>query len=394
MNINVYKLNKYMSEKRKMSRTESSGAVSGTLEKGLRALQAVEKSQHPITIQEIAMATGIQRLAVYRLLNTLVQHGYVQRDERKRYRIASRCRRTTIGYLTPMEETPFRRDLHASIRTAAEQLGFDLQVRSSGEDDKTGVLENAKALLEAHVDVVLFFQPSESVGHMLADCFFHAGVPFITIECPVQGGIYFGANNFQAGKLAGLELGRFARERWQGYFDRVILLEGSNTSPNVQARLAGVLAGLGEVLGEIEESRVVHLLGRSCRESSREAMAGQLRRLGKGTRLLISGFNDPICVGALKAIRTVGREKDVAMVGQNATAEGRAEIRRPKSCFLASVGYFPERYGAKLLRLASAVVRGETVPPAVYTEHRILNRQNIDHYYPEDPVSYGSGKNK
>jgi ribose transport system substrate-binding protein len=138
------------------------------------------------------------------------------------------------------------------------------------------------------------------------------------------------------------------------------------------------------VLGEIEESRVVRLLGPACRESSREAMAAQLRRLRKGSRLLISGFNDPISVGALKAIRAAGREKEVAMVGQNATVEGRAEIRRPKSCFIASVAYFPERYGAVLLRLASAVARGETVPPAVYTEHLILHRQNIRRFYPEE----------
>jgi len=100
--------------------------------------------------------------------------------------------------------------------------------------------------------------------------------------------------------------------------------------------------------------------------------------------MLISGFNDLTALGALQALRADDREQDAAIVGHNA-AEGRDEIRNPASRLIASIAYFPERYGEKLIRLALSLLSGEQVPPAVYTEHVILDRHNIDKYYSGEP---------
>jgi ribose transport system substrate-binding protein len=259
-------------------------------------------------------------------------------------------------------------------------------VLENDEDDGAKVMENAQALIEARVDVAIFFQPVESLGHMMADRFFSAGVRFITVERPIHGGVYFGANNYQAGKLAGQALGEHARSEWDARFDRVVLIEGAQTSTNVQARLAGVLVGLRDVAGEVPERKVVHLHGHANREASRIAMAELLASLRPRTRLLVSGFNDLSAIGALEAVREARRERDVAIVGHNAMQEGRNEIRKPESPFIASVAYFPERYGDKLVRLACAMVDGEQVPPAAYTDHVVIDRRNVDQLYPNELV--------
>jgi ribose transport system substrate-binding protein len=242
-------------------------------------------------------------------------------------------------------------------------------------------------MVAAGADVVMFFQPVESIGHIMADLLFRANIPFITVERPIQGGIYYGANNYQAGKMAGVALGRFAQRSWKSRFDGVVLVETARTSTNVQARVAGVLVGLREVLGEIEESQVVHLDGKAHLESSEAAMAELLKKIPIGKRLLISGFNDVSAVGALRAVRAARRESEVAIVGQNAAREGQMEIRRRNSRMIASVAYFPERYGPNLVRLAMEVAAGRQVSPAVYTEHLVLDRENIDRVYPETTAS-------
>lgn len=353
----------------------------GTLEKGLSVLELLEKGGKALTIQEIADATAIQRAAVFRLLCTLEQRGYLQRLENKRYRSTTRRRRILLGYEAPLTGTPFRADLAASIQAAAAASNVDLIVLDNREDDPDESLKNAQVLIDARVDVALLFQPLEWIGHTVADRFFHAGIPFVTIEVPLQGGVYFGANNYQAGRMAGQVLAKFAVENWEGRFDHLVLLESSLTSSNVQARLAGVLVGMRETLGNVKEGRVIHLDGRGRRAASREAVGALLPQLPKGTRLLISGFNDPTAVGALEAVRAAGREDDVAVVGQNATEESRAEIRNPASRFIASIAYFPELYGGKLVRLALGILNREHVAPAVYTEHVILAHDNIDRYY-------------
>jgi ribose transport system substrate-binding protein len=42
----------------------------------------------------------------------------------------------------------------------------------------------------------------------------------------------------------------------------------------------------------------------------------------------------------------------------------------------------PERYGEKLMELALKILRGESVPPAVYMNHVFIDASNIDRYYP------------
>ena len=354
----------------------------GTLEKGFSVLELLEKGRQSLNIQEIARATGIQRTAVFRLLCTLEGRGYVERLENKKYCSTSRRRRVQIGYCAPLAGSRFRVDVVASLRSAAEQSNVDLLVVDNhDENDPDASLKNAQYLIDVRVDLVIMFQPVEWIGHTMADRLLHAGIPFVTIDIPLQGGVYFGANNYRAGRLAGQALAKFAAENWKGHYDGVVLVESSLASTTVPARLAGVLVGLRETLGPVDESRVTHLDGRSHFESSRQAMASFLARSHEGERLLIGCFNDPAAVGALHAIRAAGREKDVVIVGQNATEESREEIRNPESRFIASIAYFPERYGEKLIRLARSILNRDPVPPAVYTEHLVIDRHNVERFY-------------
>jgi ribose transport system substrate-binding protein len=44
---------------------------------------------------------------------------------------------------------------------------------------------------------------------------------------------------------------------------------------------------------------------------------------------------------------------------------------------------FPEKYGDKLIPLMLKMIRHESVPPAVYTDHVFLTRENVNQYYPQ-----------
>lgn len=366
----------------KLSRKIGQNPGASTLDRGLVVLETVERSVHPLNIQEIAVSTGIQRLAVYRLLSTLESRGYVRRGSDKRYRAVSRRKRLLIGYCAPLSGNAFRADLAASIQGAAAEAGLDLMMMDNAADDASAAIRNADALVEARADLAMFFQPVERVGHMLSDRFSTASIKFITIERAIQGGVYFGANNYQAGKLAGRALGRYAQRCWQGRFDRVVLVEGAPTNTNLHARLAGVLIGLREVLGPVDESLVAHLHGNASGETSRMVMREFLNALPSRTRLLISGFNDLSAVGVAQAVREAGREDSVAIVGHNAAKEGRDELRRPGSAFIASVAYFPELYGPRLMKLAESMIAGEAVPPAVYMDHAVIDKDNLETLYP------------
>ena len=73
-------------------------------------------------------------------------------------------------------------------------------------------------------------------------------------------------------------------------------------------------------------------------------------------------------------------------MGQNAEPEARAELRLPHTRLIASVAYFPEKYGDGLLRLALDILARKAAPPAVFTTHQIITPENVDHFYPNDSL--------
>ncbi len=59
----------------------------------------------------------------------------------------------------------------------------------------------------------------------IASKYLEANIPFIAIDIPHPGATYFGANNYQAGLLAGRYLGKWAQTCWSSRVDEVLLLE-------------------------------------------------------------------------------------------------------------------------------------------------------------------------
>ena len=358
----------------------------GTLEKGLSVLEALEMSREPLRISEVAERTSIERAAVFRLLSTLEQRGYIERMADKRYR-AARRKKISLGYLAPLSGNPFRQDVTAGMRAAAEDAGIELiMLHTSGiilEDD----LANAQVLLDARVSLAILFQPLDSFAHVLVDRFAGAGLPVISLETPIPGALFLGGNSYKAGTMAGRALGQFARTHWKSSYDKLVLLESSRTAPANRARLSGAVEGLKELLGDVPESRVLHVDGQARQDVAREAIREVLLPLPPKSRLLISAFNDLSAIGALEAIRETGREQFTAIVGQNGTSESRAELSRAGSALIASVAYFPEKYGDKLIKLAARVLNRDHTPLAVYTEHILLDSTNVKRYYPEPKPS-------
>jgi ribose transport system substrate-binding protein len=73
-------------------------------------------------------------------------------------------------------------------------------------------------------------------------------------------------------------------------------------------------------------------------------------------------------------------------VGQNAEPDARAELRSPRTPLIASVGFFPERYGDGLIKLAFDILAQRQTPPALFTRHHLITPDTVDHFYPNDAL--------
>ena len=88
-------------------------------------------------------------------------------------------------------------------------------------------------------------------------------------------------------------------------------------------------------------------------------------RSTRSRRLLVGAINDPSALGALRAFQEAGRAECCAIMGQNASPEGRAELREPGTRLIGSVAYFPEKYGSEIVAVARGLLN-RYVPPAVF----------------------------
>ena len=169
---------------------------------------------------------------------------------------------------------------------AAEREDIELIAVNNRYQAKVAV-RNAEHLIREKVDLAIEFQTDESVAPAIASRYLQAGIPFIAIDIPHPGGTYFGANNYQAGLLAGQYLGRWARSQWNGRVDEVLLVELARAGALVHARMSGVLAGLKETLRDVMEScPVASIDGDGQFRTAMERVRKHLRET-RATRILV-----------------------------------------------------------------------------------------------------------
>jgi len=288
-----------------------------------------------------------------------------------------------IGFANLGENMPFAVDVRRSVEEAAHKASnIDLIVADNQLSGEIA-LKIAERLLAEGVDLAIEYQIDEKVGSLIMDKFNRARIPVIAADIPMVGATYFGVDHYRAGYMAGVALGRWLVENWDGIFDRLIILEERRPGALPAARIQGQLDGLQEMVGPVQPSQILYLDSGNVTEISHTNMLEALQRMPDEHRLAIISFNDDAAFGALSAARQAGREADVVIVGQGADRIVREEIRQPDSRLIGSTAYWPEKYGEKLIDVAIKILKGEPVPPAVYNEHIFLTKENIDQYYPE-----------
>lgn len=373
-----------------VSDPEAPGPADGYLIKSLvhaaSILRAFETRGESLSLRDVMDRTGYGKGMCFRLLYTLRHLGFLEKVDRRyqlRIEVPSR-RRFRIGYAAQGQDSSFAAEVHGGLVSAALREQVELLVVNNRYNAKTA-LKNAEQLVREGVDLVIEFQTDEAVAPQIALRYRQAGIPVIAIDIPHPGTTYFGANNYEAGLLAGRYLARCARQRWQGHVDEVLLIDIARAGTLPASRTRGVVAGIREVLRGAGSVPVITIDGDGQFKTALERVRRHLRT-SRATRVLVGAANDPNALGAVRAFQEAGRADTCAVVGQNAEPDARAELRVARSPLVASVAYFPEKYGAGLIRLAIDLLGQRPVPPAVFVDHELVTAANVDHFYPNDAL--------
>jgi len=350
-----------------------------------RILAAFRSSGEALPLRDVAQRSGLPKSMVFRLLYTLERCGMVEKVGENLYRSSLRPlkpRLYRLGYAAQGTDYQFSKEVSSGLQRAAAAEGVELISVDNRYNPKIAQ-RNADVLVREKVDLVIEFQTDEQVAPIVAAKYREAGIPLIAIEIPHPGATYFGANNYEAGLIGGRYLGRWARHHWHGDVDEIVVVALQRAGSLPQMRLTGMLVGMKEACPQLEACRVTSIDGNGVLGDSFEAVRRHLR-VAKSKRILVGAINDPSALGALRAFQEVGRTDACAIMGQNASPEGRGELRQPDTRLIGSVAYFPEKYGDDIVALALDILHRKPVPPAVFVKHQLVTPENVDHIYPND----------
>ena len=351
--------------------------------KALDVLDTFQRQEDELSLTEIATRANLSPSYAYRLLQTLEHKGWVRRQPgTKKYHRINRTQRYRVGFAMQWGRLEFSRDVLQGLEEAAKRHGVQLIV-ADNENDEVAALDNAELFVRQGVDFVIEFQVNERVAPVIGHKFAEAHIPCLAIDIPQPGAVFFGADNYRAGLLAGRALGRHARDHWGGKIDQVLLLELSQAGPLPRARLTGALHGIQEVVPDLPESRVSYHSSTGTIEEGLRIARTVLAGIPRNSSVLISSVTDPSAVGVAQICRELNRtSQNTAIAGQAATPASRAEMLNPHTCLIGSVGFFPEKYGEQIIPLVLKILAGEAVPPMVHIQHVFLSAENLAEYYP------------
>jgi ribose transport system substrate-binding protein len=356
------------------------------LGKALGVMDALRQDKGGLRLTDVAEAVQLNKTTALRILHTLQCRGWISRDPRtKKFTLPLSYRTYRVGYAQMCSGQPFSEAVTRGLVEQAKQSFVDLLV-TDNQYDKEKAIHNAEWMIEQKVDFAIEYQIHYRVAPVLAHMFAKARIPTLAIDIPQPGAIYFGANNYAAGLMAGEALGGWARKKWRAPVTRVLLLEASAAGPTPHGRMTGTLRGIRNTLHpQAHDSLTVthgDAKGTGTEAGGYQATTKTLRQVSPREHLLIGTINDASALGALRAVREASRERFTAIISQDFSPDPRisAEIQDDDSPLIGSVAFFPERYGSRIIPAVLRWLNKEQVPPAFYTDHVLVTKENIQEF--------------
>src|ERR1700733_2492900 len=360
-----------------------------TIQSDVRAvdiLNAFTTTSEILDLRDVTARTGLHKATAFRLLETLVETRMLERAGKQGYRSSiqvSRSRRFRIGYASQSNLLPFTATVTDGLVVAANAANVNLLIENN-EFSPRIALQNADKFIAEKVDLVVDSQINVAVAAQIAAKFSDARIPFIALDIPHPGAVYFGADNYKAGRMAGRHLAKWATRHWKANPEQLILLGVDVAGSLLNARLTGIVDGIAELFPGGRTLPTHHYDTKGGQfEATLDLVRKHLRRK-RPERALIGAVNDSTALGALQAFREAGLERACAIAVQDGSFAAREEMRRSSSRLVCSVAYFPENYGTQIIQLALDILRRKPVAPAIFVQHELLTPENVDKIYPND----------
>ena len=288
----------------------------------------------------------------------------------------------TLAHMDGWATNPFAIPIRKSIEKHARDLGLKL-IYCDADFKPEKAISCAETLANQKPDFVIAGNWQGGAAAALMAIFDKARIPAVSIDVAHPNAIFFGADNYSSGVVAGRAAGEYAQKEWA--CEDVWIFMGENLEEGEAAdfRLSGFADGVQEICGALPAEQINReRLSAGTGDQAITVTTDWLTANPQATHILSVTIDDERASGIAKAF--VATKRDGMVVGQGCDTVGIAIVKAAPSSenrFLGCVAYFPEKYGDYLVSVAVDVMAGKPVPNEVHMEHTFLDNSTIGKYY-------------
>jgi ribose transport system substrate-binding protein len=284
-----------------------------------------------------------------------------------------------IGFINLSDQIPFAVSVRRGVQAAAKRRGVQLVVCDSRLSVERAI-NCARQFKSQGVQGIANFQADQAAAPRV--CAAGPKVPVVAVDIPQKPcqRVFFGADNFEAGRIAGLALGQFAKQRWNCEVDALLSIN-SPANKLVIVRENGMRRGVQSHCPGVRFIRVAPTAYTT--DATIQPFTDTLTRLPGQSHLLVHGINDDVAIGAVKAAQAANRLGDIYVAAQGADPTAWPYLcgNTPFKNWVADTGYFPERYGNYIVPILTKLINGQKQPRTVYLKHEAVTPRNIKKLY-------------
>jgi ribose transport system substrate-binding protein len=291
-----------------------------------------------------------------------------------------------IGFNNGSTTVDFLRQVGESMQRAADKAGVKLLVAESNFDAEK-IIPNVDNLMLQGAQIIVDFNVNAQVGGSLVDYCGAKGVKVVGIDVMYTGAKgdqawFFGANNQQAGEVAGAGLAKAIKAQWNGKLDTLVLFFNSENGDLVKKRMSGMYDGMKAAGIDLTATKVEWIEmgggGSDTTLPANQKMTDWLTAHPNLHHIAVGVVNTETGQGVFSAVQSAGRDKDVLLATNNNGKQTLAAWALGQNCWLGGTAYFPTQYGDYIIPLCIDIINGKNPAKIQTMKHEFLTRAQLD----------------
>jgi ribose transport system substrate-binding protein len=305
-----------------------------------------------------------------------------------------------IAYASASDAIGIFKVVGDNLITDAEKLGMKATRYDNNLDPQTAI-RNADLMIQEKPDIIIDWNAIVSAAPAIGKKIERAGIPCLSVNQQIPGCHWFNLSNKQMGTDAADVLIPLAKERgWNADNTTVfmVIAAANGTEVNDGPRhfyisVADELEGFTKVKPEditpqttvIGDYNGLQIDGKSSIEDAYTAAKNVVQTIPEGNNILLYGSDSDLSLGAFRALKEAGRDKQTLTCGLGATPEGLTQLRTNPQ-WMCEGALFLEDWPRYIIAQAAAILRGETPPDLTPAPQVMLTKDTVDQYYDGNKV--------